>query len=359
MRLLDDQSLRRVVVLRALQLGDMLCAVPALRALRRALPNAHISLIGLPWAAAFVTRFAAYVDDFIEFPGFPGLPERDVDPSRTARFLADARRHPFDLAIQLHGSGSFVNEFIALLQARRSAGFFQTGDAIPDAAGFMRWPTRGTETDRLIALMRFHGAPATGTALEFPLDDRDHADLSAALAALPGTSPLDARGYACVHPGARFPSRRWPPERFAAVADALAEAGLAVCITGTADEAAITAAVVARMKTRPVDLTGRLSLGAFAMLVNNAALMVANDTGASHIAAAVGTRSVIIASGSDVSRWAPNDTRLHRVLWHNVACRPCMHVTCPIDHPCAMGVDVGDVVTAAAGLLMTQSTHAA
>src|SRR3982750_1611516 len=120
-RLFDDQSLRRVVVLRALQLGDMLCAVPALRALRRALPQATISLIGLPWAATFAARFSSYIDEFIEFPGFPGLPERAFNAARTARFFAEARRNPFDLAVQLHGSGSYVNEFISLLSTRRSA----------------------------------------------------------------------------------------------------------------------------------------------------------------------------------------------------------------------------------------------
>jgi len=347
-------------VLRALQLGDMLCAVPTLRALRLALPQATISLIGLPWAVTFAARFSAYVDEFIEFPGFPGLPERELDPARTARFLADARRDPFDLAIQLHGSGSFVNEFISLLSARRSAGFYQDGDVVPDAAGFMRWPTRGTETDRLLALLRFHGVPVASDALEFPLDQRDRDELSAAIAAAHETPALEARGYVCVHPGARFESRRWPPERFAVVADALAEGGLTVCITGTADERAITSAVVARMKTAPIDLTGRLSLGAFAALVSAAALIVANDTGASHIAAAVGTRSVIIASGSDVARWAPHDAWRHKVLWRDVACRPCMHVTCPIPrHPCATGVYADDVVMAAAGLLMATPTHAA
>jgi ADP-heptose:LPS heptosyltransferase len=349
-----------VAVLRALQLGDMLCAVPTLRALRLALPQATISLIGLPWAATFAARFSAYIDEFIEFPGFPGLPERELDTDRTARFLADARRDPFDLAIQLHGSGSFVNEFISLLSARRSAGFYQDGDVVPDAAGFMRWPTHGTETDRLLALLRFHGVPVASDALEFPLDRRDRDDLSAAIATACGAPTLEARGYVCVHPGARFESRRWPPERFATVADALAEGGLTVCITGTADERAITSAVVTRMKTAPIDLTGRLSLGAFAALVSDAALIVANDTGASHIAAAVGTRSVIIASGSDVTRWAPQDVWRHQVLWRDTACRPCMHVTCPISHhPCATGVYADDVVTAAAGLLMAAPTHAA
>jgi ADP-heptose:LPS heptosyltransferase len=350
-RLLEDQSLRRVAVLRALQLGDLLCAVPALRALRRALPDATIALIGLPWAAAFVDRFAAYVDEFIEFPGYPGLPERAVEPRRLTRFISDMRARRLDLAIQLHGSGSFVNDCVALFRARRSAGFYEPGDSVPDLAGFMRWPAGGTETERLLGLIHFLGAPTATDTLEFPLNDRDRSDLSAALARVPGASTLSERPYVCVHAGARYPSRRWLPERFAAVADGLAARGLTVCITGTADERAITSAVIDRMRTVPVDLTGRLSLGAFAALVSGATLVVANDTGISHIAAAVGTRSVIIASGSDVRRWAPRDTGRHHVLWKDLACRPCMHRTCPIGHPCATSVGADAALGAADALL--------
>src|ERR671922_179562 len=107
-----------IAVLRALQLGDLLCAIPALRALRSALPQAEITLVGLPWAQTLRQRFAHIIDDLIALPGYPGLPEMPADRRAIPKFLAEMRRREFDLAIQLHGSGEITNPLLALFGAR-------------------------------------------------------------------------------------------------------------------------------------------------------------------------------------------------------------------------------------------------
>src|SRR5205814_9252701 len=106
----------RIVVFRALPgLGDMLCAVPALRAIRRARPDVEISLIGLPATAPLAIRFGRYVDRFFPFPGFPGLPDRSPDIRHVPGFLASMRGREFGLAVQLCGLGCLSDAIVAWL----------------------------------------------------------------------------------------------------------------------------------------------------------------------------------------------------------------------------------------------------
>ncbi|HEY2024701.1 glycosyltransferase family 9 protein [Paraburkholderia sp.] len=333
---------RRIVVFRALQLGDMLCAVPALRALRDAAPDAHIALIGLPWAHAFVDRYADLVDELIVFPGAVGFPEQAESDDGLPAFFSQMRARRFDLAIQLHGSGGVANELLQQLGARANAGFLQPDEAHRHGC-FIDWPDELPEPERYLALTSALGAPATDRRLSFPLTARDH-DEFAELRAKHG---IEVQRLVLIHPGAQLPSRRWPAERFAAVADGLAAAGWQIAITGTAAEAPLTCAVLGAMSAPALHLAGATSLGGLAALVAQAQLVVCNDTGISHIAAAMATASVVVASGSDTRRWAPLDHARHRVLADYPPCRPCMFRDCPYGHPCAMNISVEHVAETA------------
>jgi ADP-heptose:LPS heptosyltransferase len=105
---------KRIVILRALQLGDLLNAVPDFRALKAAFPNSHIALVGLRWSEEFVERFHSYLDEFIYFPGIPGFPEQPPDFARWPSFLNAMQARHFDLAIQMQGSGNIANTLISL-----------------------------------------------------------------------------------------------------------------------------------------------------------------------------------------------------------------------------------------------------
>jgi ADP-heptose:LPS heptosyltransferase len=305
-----DGPPRRVAIFRALQLGDLLCAVPALRAIRAALPESEIALIGLPWARSFVSRYAAYLDGFYEFPGWPGLPEQPPRCDHIPAFLAAMQAERFDLVMQLHGSGELTNPLAKLLGARKAAGFYTPGSYRPDPDLFLAYPNEGLEVRRLLKLVEFLGMPAQGECLEFPVYDSDRQ----ALKAQAGISPGEARQCVCIHPGASVPERRWPADKFAVVARALAARGLRVVLTGTAPEAELTRQVARAAGVACLDLAGQTDLGVLAALLSEVRLLVCNDTGVSHLAAALSTPSVIVSTGDNPARWAPADGSRHRVL---------------------------------------------
>lgn len=338
---------QRVVLVRALALGDMLCAVPAFRALRAALPRAHLTLVGLPWARDFTARFSQYLDGFLEFPGFPGLAERLPNLGQIPTFLQTAQQMRFDLAIQLHGSGLLTNPLTALLGARQTAGFYVPGQWCPDADWFLPYPGQEPEVDRLLHLLDFLGVPSSDRSLEFPLREEDYE----ALRAIPQVRRLRPGSYVCVHPGASVAARRWRPEGFAVVADALAQAGLKVVLTGSLAEADLVDGISRQMNASAVNLAGRTSLGSLAVLFSGARLVVCNDTGVSHLAAARRVPSVVIVLSSDPVRWAPADKQRHRIVIHSVSCRPCGQDVCPIDFACSKGITAEAVTQAALDLL--------
>ncbi len=328
-----------IAVFRALQLGDLLCVVPALRALRRAFPRAHIALVGLAGAREFRERFNAYVDELISFPGIPEFPEQLARPRELPAFYQRMHRRRFDVALQVHGSGGQSNAVVAGLGAARWGGFVP--DAADEVPGLrMAWPDGLPEPRRYLSLLHHLGVEANDARLEFPCTEADRH----AAEDLLREHGLDPGRLVLMHVGARLASRRWPLSRYAEVAARLGGLGWQVALTGTTAEREMTAQLRHMAGVALADLCGETSLGSLAALVGRCRLLVCNDTGISHVAAAVGAPSVVIACGSDAGRWAPLDRERHIVLAADAPCRPCAYESCPIGHPCALAVTAPQVL---------------
>jgi ADP-heptose:LPS heptosyltransferase len=156
--------------------------------------------------------------------------------------------------------------------------------------------------------MQHLGIPLQGEYLEFEVERQDQSRFRS----ISGAHALRPGEYVCIHPGARAEWRRWPPEKFAAVADELSKRGLRVVITGSAEERELAEKVQASMSWDAHDFTGRTDLGSLAALLSGARLLICNDTGVSHLAAALRVPSVVVFWTTDLAGWPPLDRQLHR-----------------------------------------------
>ncbi|RXK83738.1 glycosyltransferase family 9 protein [Filimonas effusa] len=304
---LKPNQVKKIAIFRALQLGDLLCAIPAVRALRKAYPRAQITLIGLPWAVSLLQRFPGYFDDFIHFPGFPGLPEQPFDEVAFLEFEARMQFEQFDLLLQMQGSGTIVNPLLPGLNAKYVAGFHNAESRV-DSSLFVEYPQGISEVERHLVLMDHLGIPSDGNRMEFPVSEADWKE------AKDLCIPVTEKSYVIIHPGSRGSWRQWPPQCFALMADYCIERGYTAVITGTEAERDITTEVLKCMRHPAIDLTGTTSLGVMGALISDAFMLVANCTGVSHIAAATQTPSVIISMDGEPERWGPINKALHTTI---------------------------------------------
>lgn len=310
---LSTMSLK-IAIFRALYLGDMLCAIPAIRAIRNAYPRGHICLIGLPWQTAFASRFSSYFNDFVTFPGWPGLPEQVPDGRKIVSFLNDMQSRQFDIVFQMHGNGVLTNSLCMLWGGKVTCGLRQPGAYAPDETHFPSSDDGEHEIRRFLKLPQCLGIPAHDTHLEFPLAEAD----TVVFEKIAGKTGISPGGYICLHPGARDPKRRWSVENFARVANNMSVHGFPVVLTGSIEEKALLRrlqSLISGPVINIVETFGHLTAGALAALLAHARLLVSNDTGVSHIAAALHVPSVILFSPySDFKRWRPLDTQTHLAI---------------------------------------------
>jgi len=309
---------KKIAIFRALQLGDMLCAVPAIRAVRSAYPQAEIVLIGLPWAYEFVQRFEKYIDRFISFPGYPGLPEQQVTKEKFAEFIRKVQKEHFDLIIQMHGDGSIINAMLTLFGGKSTAGSYLNENDCPDKTTYIKYRDDLPEVERNLRIIKKLDMKPQANFLEFPLYEKDREELKS----IPNYSLLMKQSYICIHPGARDPKRRWSTQKFASIADALMSIGYQIVFTGVSQEQSIVQQIMKHMQYTPINLAGKLSIGATAALIESSQLVISNCTAISHLADALNIPSVVIYLDSDPNRWAPLDESLHRRIDKKTAEQP-------------------------------------
>lgn len=341
---------RKVALLRASRIGDFLCATPAFRALRCALPQAEITLITLPMLRELADRLPS-IDRVVAFPGFPGIAEQFFDARSTLRFLQEMQCERFDLAIQMQGSGAYSNSFTLLLGAKATAGFVRPGDPAGRLDAALPYPEGVREVQAVLALATFLGAPAQGESTDYPLWPSDH---EAATCLLKGAE----RPLLGLHPAARDATRRWGLDRFAAAGNALRDRyGGTLVILGEKEEQATGDALARRLDRPCLNLIGKTSLTTLGAVIARLSLLVTNDTGPAHMAYALGTPTVTIFGAASPERYGPPREGPYRALAYPVACRPCGYATCPIGYPCLEGVTVSQVVKAAEEVICHVQHH--
>ncbi|WP_218593916.1 glycosyltransferase family 9 protein [Pseudonocardia oceani] len=317
----------RIAVLRANALGDHLMATPALDALRRTYPDAHIVLVGARWHAAFLTGRPGPVDEVAVLPevaGLAGQPPGAPPASELDGFLAGLRERRFDLALQLHGGGATSNPLVRAFGAACAVGLRAEG--APELDRWVPYRYYQPEVERFLEVTALVGADGPSATPRLAVLDDEHAR---AAELLPGAGP-----WIALHPGATDPRRRWPPERFAAVADRLTDDGARPVLVGAAGEQPVAAAVRAAARRPLPDLTGRTDLGTLAGVLARCALVIADDSGPLHLAHAVGTPTVgLYWCGNAINAAAPRRATSRPLLSWTVHCPECGVDCTPAGHP--------------------------
>ena len=301
-------TVQRIAVLRANRLGDLVLALPALAALRAAYPEAELTLLGAGWHPQLLGGRPGPWDRVEVVPGCPGVRDADTsehDPAAVEGFLAGQRRRGYDLAVQLHGGGASSNPFVRALGAALTVGARDRGAPALDRD--VPYAVTQHEVLRLLEVVALAGARPVGLEPVLAVTVRDRVAAAAAL-------PDDGRPLVALHLGASDPRRRWPVERFAAVADDLAGRGARVVVVGSGPHDARSArSLRAAVRTPVVDLVDRLALPALTGVLARCALVVANDSGPRHLAAAVGAATVGVFLAPNALSAGPLTARRARI----------------------------------------------
>ena len=351
------QAVRRVLVVRLDNLGDVLVTTPAIHAIKQSLPDAHITLLASP-VGAQPGRLNGDIDDVMvyEAPWMDPWSKLPQDSQREQAAIAAIRERRFDGAIiftsfRQSPLPSAYLCYLADIPLRVAASIDGPGSLLTTRH---KHPERMMhEVERGLDLVNVLGMHTDEQHLVLRVPDEARPELDEVMAAhgIAGHGPL-----VVLHPGCSMPARTYPWEMFVEVAELLVDRlNATVVFTGAQSEQPLVERIQAHMNSRTraetVSLAGELSFGAFCALIERADLTVTNNTGPMHMSAALQTPVVVLfALTNPPEQWGPWQVPHHK-LYHDVSCRICYSRVCPYGHECLRLVSPTMVLEAAADLL--------
>lgn len=342
------ESIKRVVVRGTNWVGDSVMTVPALRALRRVLPEAKITLVIRPGTKGIFSE-ADYIDDVLIYDRKGAL---SVIPQ-----IREWKRRDFDLAVL------FQNAFEAALIPFLAGVPFRLGYATESRQALLthplalpEWRSSRHEVFYYLYLVTALEQMLFGQSTICESEPDASIQISESRKA-EAVDLLSAHGVkeddpvVVICPGSiNSRAKRWPAESYAVLADRLIESQRQVLLIGSKDELDVTENVTRQMRNQPVVLTGKTNLDQITAVLDRADLVITNDTGPAHIAAALGRPTIVIFGPTNpltTRPFAPDA----EVLRHPPDCAPCMLRDCPIDHRCMTAITVNEVFDRSHALL--------
>jgi len=348
------------LVVKLAHFGDALHVFPMMRALRRQRPGEKIDLLVGPWCEALAQAFRLHDELLVVSPRLGQFDRGNTAQRRSlvgeVRWLMELRRRRYERVFSTSTTSLAEVLLMAALDPPRWVGAEMPESACeaPTGAVLVPYDSRRYEAERVMELLELAGGTAEAADLFFPLAD---ADRSAARALLAEARVAAGAPLAVLAPGAGWPGKQWPAERFAEIGDRLRrETGFAVVLVGSAGEIELCRSVAARMREPAASLAGKTSLAQLAALLESAALFVGNDSGPMHLAACFQIPSVVCFGPTVASKWAPRHARA-RVLQHE-DCSGCVswhyRASCLHGNRCMKNITLDEVWTAISAVLGKQ-----
>jgi heptosyltransferase I len=311
----------RILLVKLSSFGDVLHALPTLEALRVAFPAAHITWLVEAAYAPLLSGHPALNEVWVAPRLRPGEFFSGSNPATLRRLVQHLRARPFDLVVDLQGLFKSA-VWVALARSPRKVGYDKTREL-----SYLALTERVDPFDpeahavwRYLNLAQYLGALPTLPRFRLGLDAA--VDISALI---PGKAD---RPLAVLHPGARWSSKLWPLASWAHLAEWLRDQGFQVAVTGSAADRELAASLTAQCRAPLLNLAGSTSLAQLAGILRTTRLAVTTDTGAMHLAAAVGTKVTALFGPTAPWRTGPFGDG-HQVVRLGLPCSPCFKRQCP------------------------------